>query len=516
MAITHRFEAFVAFAGGGAKGIVHVGALKALEDQQVKVLGVAGTSAGAIVAALAASGYTADEIIHPKGERTVLTDLTAVDPKMRRPTDFFGSRWTFVWLFRELNGLIAPGFVLVALIGALLPLAITHLPLAIAAPLAGLWGIFVIATVVGLAWLVSGMARLTRFNRAFAGLLQNRLFPDEKGRIVRMEDFGRAGRPLLKIVAANLTKRELRLFSAEKTPKIAVADAVCASIALPVIFRSWRLGPNRFMDGGIVSNLPAWPFDEERELNPQALTLAFDIHAAAQTGRVGSLNWLAPMLHTGFFGRAELNLRAVRNSHLFALKTQLDVLDFDLSRERALKELEEATFAATERVATRLTREPAVLQQACDGIYALVEEALKAMGLATKAKRGRFRVALALQDETYVRSIRRRYETGCLASDPDHMGLIALGGGALAALEGFATKLFERPDLPPGAVPFVWEGGLIRPDERKSSSEVPINRSTRSLGLDELVMLKVLAGRLHHDTPSRIEMGLGWIADGSS
>ncbi len=51
--MAHR--AFVAFAGSGAKRVMHVGALKALEDRGIALKGVAGTSAGALVAALFAS-----------------------------------------------------------------------------------------------------------------------------------------------------------------------------------------------------------------------------------------------------------------------------------------------------------------------------------------------------------------------------------------------------------------------------------------------------------------------------
>jgi hypothetical protein len=42
--------------------------------------------------------------------------------------------------------------------------------------------------------------------------------------------------------------------------------------------------------------------------------------------------------------------------------------------------------------------------------------------------------------------------------------------------------------------------------------ETPVKRNVRTLGFDELILLKVLAGRLQVDPPPRIEMGLGWIA----
>ncbi|WP_421810287.1 patatin-like phospholipase family protein [Flagellimonas sp.] len=48
--------------GGGAKGLAHIGALKVLEEAGVKVDYIGGTSMGAIVGALYASGYSAKEL----------------------------------------------------------------------------------------------------------------------------------------------------------------------------------------------------------------------------------------------------------------------------------------------------------------------------------------------------------------------------------------------------------------------------------------------------------------------
>ena len=48
--------------GGGAKGLAHIGALKVIEEAGVKVDYIGGTSMGAIVGALYASGYSAKEL----------------------------------------------------------------------------------------------------------------------------------------------------------------------------------------------------------------------------------------------------------------------------------------------------------------------------------------------------------------------------------------------------------------------------------------------------------------------
>ena len=50
------------FEGGGVRGIAHVGAVRILEKSGYRLRFFAGSSAGAIVAALLAAGYTPDEL----------------------------------------------------------------------------------------------------------------------------------------------------------------------------------------------------------------------------------------------------------------------------------------------------------------------------------------------------------------------------------------------------------------------------------------------------------------------
>lgn len=52
----------LALSGGGAKGLAHVGVLKILEEQNIKIDYITGTSMGAVVAALYSAGYTPDQI----------------------------------------------------------------------------------------------------------------------------------------------------------------------------------------------------------------------------------------------------------------------------------------------------------------------------------------------------------------------------------------------------------------------------------------------------------------------
>lgn len=52
----------VVLSGGGARGVAHLGVLRALEEAQVPIDYICGTSMGAIVGALYAAGYSVDEI----------------------------------------------------------------------------------------------------------------------------------------------------------------------------------------------------------------------------------------------------------------------------------------------------------------------------------------------------------------------------------------------------------------------------------------------------------------------
>jgi len=50
--------------GGGIKGVGHIGVLKALEEENIKIDCISGTSSGSIVAAMYAMGYTPKEMLN--------------------------------------------------------------------------------------------------------------------------------------------------------------------------------------------------------------------------------------------------------------------------------------------------------------------------------------------------------------------------------------------------------------------------------------------------------------------
>ncbi|MBE6307043.1 MAG: phospholipase [Bacteroidales bacterium] len=75
---TRPYHIGLALGGGGARGFAHVGVLRALEERGIKPDIIAGTSAGSIIAALYADGYTPQHIIKLFSELDVkeLVDVT--------------------------------------------------------------------------------------------------------------------------------------------------------------------------------------------------------------------------------------------------------------------------------------------------------------------------------------------------------------------------------------------------------------------------------------------------------
>lgn len=57
-----KLKVGVVLSGGGAKGLAHIGVLKVLEEQGVEISYIGGTSMGAIIGGLYASGYSAKEL----------------------------------------------------------------------------------------------------------------------------------------------------------------------------------------------------------------------------------------------------------------------------------------------------------------------------------------------------------------------------------------------------------------------------------------------------------------------
>jgi NTE family protein len=206
----------LAFKGGGVLGIAYAGALEVLEEQQIlqNVQRVAGTSAGAITAALVSLRCTAAEIYQ------------AV-----QSTNF---------------GSFEDGFD----------------PLRIATK----YGLYK--------------------GDAFLSWMQQQITSKGLPATATFSDFKAKGLPDLRVFATDLNIRGLKEFSVETTPGTIVAEAVRASMSIPLFFEAWQFSnsvPDNhiYVDGGTVFNFPITAFDSGNAANPQTLGFYLEnLHAA--------------------------------------------------------------------------------------------------------------------------------------------------------------------------------------------------------------------------------------------
>jgi predicted acylesterase/phospholipase RssA len=180
--------------GGGAKGLAHIGVLRALDEAGVRPAMIVGTSMGAIVGALAASGYSRMEL-----------DSFARTLPLTEAFRSYEARGPLAW-------------------GALLPLVIWE---------EGEHGFVLQGSAV----------RPSSVN----GMLNTTLL---RGNLLARGDFDRLPIPL-RVVATDLADRSVVVLRGGD-----LAQAVRASIAVPLVFPPERIGHQMLTDGGLSANIP--------------------------------------------------------------------------------------------------------------------------------------------------------------------------------------------------------------------------------------------------------------------
>ncbi len=204
----------LALSGGGSRGLAHIGVLEVLEENNIPVAGIVGTSIGAIIGGLYASGYKASQL------RDIIsgTDLTAL---LSHPSERI-----FVALGRE--QLSAGG----------LPWISLNEKGQITGPLGS----------------ESGVELLDRF----AQLALN----------VDVVNFNNLCIPFAAIATDLETGKKVVL------RRGSLASAMRASMAIPAIFEPWPIEGKLLVDGGLVSNMPV---STARELFPGYPVIAVNV-----------------------------------------------------------------------------------------------------------------------------------------------------------------------------------------------------------------------------------------------
>lgn len=309
-------KCFGIFEGGGAKGLAHVGALKAAEDKGLEFVGVAGTSAGAIIAALVASGFKADEIYQPSDKASEENPPLLVRMGWTELLD--KELWPTFETFRgEIKTLYnAMGTGLIRNLLALFCFWRKWSPTVVAA--ADRHGAF----------------STSRFEEWLNDQIRAKLELPQK-KITFEQLFDRAGIEL-KIAAVDIQSQQLVEYSRTTTPKTYVANAVAASISIPFFFAPTIVDDRILVDGGLISNFPAWLFNNERaKFPPYIQTFGFSLldnnrlKPLARPKVAAIISYAGKVVRTASFGGQALLNEKVQFLHIVPIPTTLGVLDFD-------------------------------------------------------------------------------------------------------------------------------------------------------------------------------------------
>lgn len=310
-------EAFGIFEGGGAKGLAHVGALKAAEEHGVRYVGVAGASAGSIVAALVAAGYTADELYLPTKQDSLFN--------LDYLRFFERQEWQNLLMLKKQAAKV----------------------LGQRPSLLRLW--------FAVSWfLLRNQGRLkaatSRLGLLHTGRFEAWLEEKLRGKL-GLAPTGPEGKVAfrdlkipLKVIVSEVTKRSIRVYPTDAKGEESVAAAVAASISIPFVFVPRREDGCYLVDGGVLSNFPAWVFDHERQKSPP-MTPTFGFRLVSRNARgarqtltkepnhqqESPIGFLLDLFQTAVFGDNSLETRAVASLHEVPLRVRVGPLDFQIS-----------------------------------------------------------------------------------------------------------------------------------------------------------------------------------------
>lgn len=217
--------------GGGAKGIAHIGAIKALEENGIPIDYITGTSMGAIIGGLYACGYTPEEML------SLIT------------SDYFSYLST---------GKIDPEFTYYFSTERKTPQLVSF-PLGKQDSTAR--DRFNPQSLISPTPMVFGFMEIFSAYTAQCHGDFNRLFVPFRS------------------VASDMSKRRSHVFSSGD-----LADAVRASMSFPLVFQAVKIGDDVFYDGGIFDNFPV---DVMRQEFAPSVMVGIDV-SAPDTGPANS------------------------------------------------------------------------------------------------------------------------------------------------------------------------------------------------------------------------------------
>lgn len=130
----------------------------------------------------------------------------------------------------------------------------------------------------------------------------------------------------LTIIASDIKLHTVKVWNKKNTPNESVAKAVSCSCAIPGYFKPVD---DRYLDGGLLSNLPVSFFEDNFEdySNILAFTLSY---SGSQIQKNNVMNYIEDILSTITEGATSLQMSSQHNIFVVPVKTNMRLLDFDL------------------------------------------------------------------------------------------------------------------------------------------------------------------------------------------
>ncbi len=357
------------------------------EENDLELIGVAGASAGSLIAALVAVGYRAQELFDPDKPASNLLSRYGLSP-----LSLLGEKeWAAFRRAERRAGAALRGGVVAGFVGAWLAGRST---VAAARRIKADGGYFDTAKVRDA---MNDFLRL-KICQHHADLRNDDAVPER----IRFRDIDyerlEACCPL-KIVVTDISNRRMVVFdNSAAFADVEVAEVLAASIAIPGLFRPARIpsyaagAEALYADGGLVSNLPLWVFAEEklnyeRQVMPggRVPILAFsltdkitgpDQPAGTPPIRPGTLEHLGGVARTAIFGGQALARQFTSDVRLINLPTTLGVTDFDLDLKLALDAYKDASVAAEGVLKREMQLKPARMRALLEEYYRLALDLL--------------------------------------------------------------------------------------------------------------------------------------------
>ncbi|XYD11446.1 patatin-like phospholipase family protein [Methylobacterium sp. NMS12] len=195
----------------------------------------------------------------------------------------------------------------------------------------------------------------------------------------------------LACIATNLSRGEMVVFKRSSHPEMPVADAAMASASYPLVFKPYRIEGDAYVDGGPLSNFPAWTLDDERaEQDTIIPTFGFRVVDASDDaiadwpgdGEPKLVDVVKRIVLTAMWGRGELESRRIDDLHPMQVRTPVKATDFHRIMDERAKLYRAGRARVKAYFNSRLgPREPGGMEARLRGISDIVRDVTRAAGI---------------------------------------------------------------------------------------------------------------------------------------